>query len=118
MGVLAGDRASDQQALKQYLLPDLKKIGVNPLVVTIPAQPSETAATNSAAPLAVERFKAAGVTTVIPLVPFNAFFPVLATRPVRTTSPGCCCPTTSPPSSRHWASSPSPSRRHWTDSKG
>ena len=49
VGVLAGDRASDQLALKQYLLPDLRKIGVNPLVVTIPAQPSETAATNSAA---------------------------------------------------------------------
>jgi len=78
VGVIAGDRASDQQALEQYLLPDLKKVGVNPLVVTIPAQPSETAATNSEAQLAVERFKAAGVTSLIPLVPFNAFFPVLS----------------------------------------
>ena len=78
VGVIAGDRASDQQALKEYLLPDLKKVGVNPLVVTVPAQPSETAATNSAAQLAVERFKAAGVTSLIPLIPFNAFFPVLS----------------------------------------
>jgi hypothetical protein len=78
VGVLAGDRASDQLALNQYLLPDLKKIGVHPIVVTIPAQPSETAATNSAAMLAVERFKGAGVNSLIPLIPFNAFFPVLA----------------------------------------
>ena len=78
VGVLAGDRASDQLALKEYLLPDLKKIGVHPLVVTIPAQPSETAATNSSAQLAVERFKGAGVNSLIPLIPFNAFFPVLA----------------------------------------
>ena len=78
VGVLAGDRASNQLALNQYLLPDLKKIGVHPLVVTIPAQPSETAATNSSAQLAVERFKGGGVNSLIPLIPFNAFFPVLA----------------------------------------
>jgi len=40
VGVLAGDRPSDQLALKQYLLPDLKKIGVTPIVVTIPSEPS------------------------------------------------------------------------------
>jgi hypothetical protein len=78
VGVVAGDRASDELALKDYLLPDLQKIHVTPVVVTIPSQPSETAATNSAAQLAVERFKAAGVNSVIPLIPFNAFFPVLA----------------------------------------
>jgi hypothetical protein len=80
VGVLAGDRPSDQLALKQYLLPDLEKIGVVPLVVTIPSEPSESAATSSAAPLAVERFESAGVTSVIPLLPFNAFFPVLAAQ--------------------------------------
>jgi hypothetical protein len=77
VGILAGDRASDQLALNQYLLPDLKKIGVTPLVEQIPADPSETASTNSAAPLAVEKLKAAGVTSVIPLLPFNAFLPAL-----------------------------------------
>jgi hypothetical protein len=77
VGVLVGDRASDELALKQYLLPDLQKLHITPQVVTIPSQPSETAATNSAAQLAVERFKAAGVNSVIPLIPFNAFFPVL-----------------------------------------
>ena len=80
VGVLAGDRAGDQLALKDYLLPDLEKIGVTPLVVTIPAQPSETAATNTAAQVAVERFKAAGVNSLIPLIPFNVFFPVLASQ--------------------------------------
>jgi hypothetical protein len=75
VGVLAGDRATDQLALTQYLLPDLKKIGVKPLVVTMPAQPSETAATTSAAQLAVERFKAAGVNSLIPLIPFQRHVP-------------------------------------------
>ena len=45
VGVIAGDRASDQLALNDYLLPDLKRIGVQPVVETIPAQPAETAAT-------------------------------------------------------------------------
>ena len=78
VGIVAGDRASDQIALSQYLLPDLKRIGVTPLVETIPSDPTETAATNSAAPLAVEKLKAAGVNSVIPLLPFNAFLPVLS----------------------------------------
>jgi hypothetical protein len=78
VGVVAGDRASDQLALNQYLLPDLKRIGVKPIVETIAAGPSETAATNSEAPLAVEKLHAAGVTSVIPLIPFNAFLPVLS----------------------------------------
>ena len=80
VGVIAGDRTSDQLALKEYLLPDLSKIGVTPIVETIPAQPSETAATGSAAPLAVEKLKAAGVTSLIPLLPFNAFLPVLSAQ--------------------------------------
>ncbi len=80
VGIIAGDRAGDQLALTKYLLPDLARIGVRPLVVTIPAQPSETAATNTAALVAVERFKAAGVQSLIPLIPFNAFFPVLAAQ--------------------------------------
>ena len=75
VGVLAGDRTSDQNALKQDLLPDLKKIGVTPTVVTVAAGNNSTATTNSDVQLAVERFKAAGVTSVIPLVPEPAFFP-------------------------------------------
>jgi hypothetical protein len=75
VGVVAGDRASDQTALNQYLLPDLRKIGVTPQVVTVAAGIDETASTNSDVQLAVERFKAAGITSVIPLVPENALFP-------------------------------------------
>jgi hypothetical protein len=78
VGIVAGDRASDQVSLTQYLLPDLKKIGVTPLVETIPSDPTEAAATNSAAPLAIEKLHAAGVTSLIPLLPFNAFLPVLS----------------------------------------
>jgi Periplasmic binding protein len=77
VGIIAGDRASDQLALNQYLLPDLKRIGVQPVVETIAAETSETAATNSDASLDVEKLRAAGVDSVIPLMPFNAFLPVL-----------------------------------------
>ena len=78
LAIVAGDRASDQLALKGYLLPDLKKAGVtSPLIETIPANPSDTASTSSAAPLIVQRLQAAGVKVVLPLMPFNAFFPYL-----------------------------------------
>jgi len=77
VGVIAGDRASDQLALNQYLIPDLQRAGVNATVETIAAEPSETATTNTEAPLVVQKLKTAGVNSVIPLIPFNAFFPVL-----------------------------------------
>jgi hypothetical protein len=79
IGIVAGDRTSDQVALNQYLLPDLRGAGfTNPLVETLPSNPSDTAASNSAAPLVVQRLKAAGVKSVIPLIPFNSFFPFLS----------------------------------------
>jgi len=77
VAVIAGDRASDQLALDQYLLPDLKHAGVTPIVETIAADPNATASTNSEAPLVITRLKSDGVTSVIPLVPFNVFFPLL-----------------------------------------
>jgi hypothetical protein len=77
VGVVASDEVSDQDALNSYLLPDLKKIGVDPQVVTITADIGETATTDSDATLAVERLKAAGVQDVIPLLPENAFTPYI-----------------------------------------
>ncbi len=77
VAVVAGDRASDQLALEQYLLPDLKRAGVTPIVETIAADPNATASTDSEAPLIITRLKSDGVTSVIPLVPFNVFFPLL-----------------------------------------
>lgn len=77
LGVVVGDRASDQDALHQYLLPDLERLHVTPLVETIPAQTSETASTASDSTLIVEKLREANVTSVIPLIPFNAFLPVL-----------------------------------------
>jgi hypothetical protein len=77
LGVVVGDRASDQDALNNYLLPDLKRVGVIPVVETIPAQTSEGASTSSDSTLVVEKLHAAGVTSMIPLIPFNAFLPVL-----------------------------------------
>jgi hypothetical protein len=78
VGVVASDLASDQAALNSYLLPDLKKAGVTPLVETVAGNPDETAASNSDAQLAVEKFKAAGVQSVFPLLPENAFFPYVS----------------------------------------
>ncbi len=77
VGVAVSDQASDQAALNYFLLPYLKKIGVTPLVETIAGNPDDTTSTNSDAQLAVERFKAGGVQSVIPLLPENAFFPYI-----------------------------------------
>jgi hypothetical protein len=77
VGVVVSDQASDQTALKSYLLPDLKKAGITPQVFTIAADLNESASTSSDATLAVERLKAAGVQSVIPLLPANALEPYL-----------------------------------------
>ncbi len=77
MGIIAGDRASDQLALNDYLLPDLRRVGVTPVVETIAADPTESATTNTQAPLVVQQLRSAGVDSVIPLIPFNVFYPVL-----------------------------------------
>ena len=76
VGVVVSDQAPDQAALNDYLLPDLKKAGITPLVRRWPAA-HQTATTNSDAQLAVEKFKAAGVQSVIPLLRENAFFPYI-----------------------------------------
>jgi hypothetical protein len=77
VGVIAGDRASDQLALNSYLLPDLARAWVTPVVETIASDPSETATTDAQAPLAIQQLRSNGVTSVIPLIPFNVFYPVL-----------------------------------------
>jgi Periplasmic binding protein len=77
VGVVVSDQAADQAALNDFLLPDLKKVGVTPTVETVAGSTSQTATTNSDAQLAVEKFKAAGVQSVFPLIPENAFFPYI-----------------------------------------
>jgi hypothetical protein len=77
VGVIAGNRASDQVALNDYLLPDLRNAGITPMVKTIDADPDDTATTGAEAPLVVQQLRSAGVFSVIPLMPFNVFFPVL-----------------------------------------
>jgi hypothetical protein len=77
VGVIAGDRASDQVALEDYLLPDLRRAGVVPVVKTIDADPNDTSTTDAEAPLVVQQLRSAGVTSIIPLMPFNVFYPVL-----------------------------------------
>ena len=44
---------------------------------TIASDPSDSATTNSQAPLVVQQLRSAGVTSVIPLIPFNVFYPML-----------------------------------------
>jgi ABC-type branched-subunit amino acid transport system substrate-binding protein len=77
VGVVVSDLSSDQAALNYYLLPDLKKVGITPVVETIADDAGESASTNSDAQLAVERLKAAGVQSVIPLIREDAFFPYI-----------------------------------------
>ncbi len=77
VGVIVGSRASDQTALHSYLLPDLRSAGVDPIVKTIDADPNDTATTGTQSPLVIQQLRSAGVTSVIPLVPFNVFFPLL-----------------------------------------
>ena len=77
VGVVVSDQAADQDALNDAMLPDLKKAGITPVVETVAASPDQTATTGSDAQLAVEKFKAAGVQSVIPMLPENAFFPYI-----------------------------------------
>jgi hypothetical protein len=78
VAVVAGNRASDQVALKDYLLPDLSAAGVTPTVITMAADPSETATIDAQAPLVIQQLREKGITSVIPLIPFNVFYPLLA----------------------------------------
>ncbi|MGD0392520.1 MAG: ABC transporter substrate-binding protein [Acidimicrobiales bacterium] len=77
VGIIAGDRASDQAALDDYLLPDLRRAGVTSVVKTIDANPDDTSTTDAEAPLVIQQLRTAGVTSIIPLMPFNVFYPVL-----------------------------------------
>ena len=87
VGVVAGDRASDQLALNQYLLPDLRNAGITPVVETIAAGISDSATTSTEAPLIIQKLRSAGVQSVIPLVPFNAFFPLIGAETQQTYFP-------------------------------
>ncbi len=77
VGVIAGNRASDQLALNSYLIPDLRNAGITATVKTIDADPNDTATTDAQAPLVVQQLRSAGITSIIPLIPFNVFYPVL-----------------------------------------
>ena len=79
VGIIVGDRPSDQDAVNDYLLPDFTQAGLpKPDVITMPAETSEQAEISSAAPLVVQRLQQAGIQSVIPLIPENAFFVYLS----------------------------------------
>lgn len=78
VGIISGDDAADQAALNQALLPDLSRAGITNVVkATIVADPNETSQTNTQAPLVIQRMKSAGVQSIIPIMQFNVFFPLL-----------------------------------------
>src|SRR6516165_6163396 len=77
VGIVVSDQAPDQAAMNDYLLPDLKKAGITPMIETVAAGLNETASTSSDAQLAVEKFKAAGVQSIFPLIYEPAFFPFI-----------------------------------------
>ena len=77
--ILAGDRASDRLAVDKYLLPALRSHGLEPTVNdVITANLSSIATAQSQARSAVDRLKASGVQTVIPLIPVNSFYAYLS----------------------------------------
>ena len=78
--MVVSDQAADQAALNGFLLPDLKKVGITPVVETVAGSADQTATTNTDAQLAVEKFKAAGVQSVIPLLRENASSPTSVPR--------------------------------------
>ena len=90
VGVVVSDQAADQAALNDYLLPDLKKVGITPDVETVAGSTSQTATTNSDAQLAVEKFKSEGVQSVFPLIPENASSPTSGRRRRSSTTPSSC----------------------------
>jgi hypothetical protein len=77
VGIIAGNRASDQVALNDDLLPDLREVGITPVVRSIDANPDDTASTDVGSTLVIQQLRNAGVTSVIPLIPINVLFPVL-----------------------------------------
>ena len=90
VGVVVSDQAPDQDALNGFLLPDLKKVGITPVVETVAGSVDQTATTNTDAQLAVEKFKAAGVQSVIPLLRENAFFPYIGAETSQEYYPQLC----------------------------
>lgn len=86
--VLAGDRASDRLAVQKYLLPALAARGLTPTINdTITANVSDPATAQSQARSVVDRLKASGVQTVIPLLPVNSFYPYLAAAHAQNYAP-------------------------------
>ncbi|HMK63530.1 MAG TPA: ABC transporter substrate-binding protein [Acidimicrobiales bacterium] len=78
VAIVAGDDQADQLALDDYLLPDISAAGLPvPMIQTIPSSASDTAAVDAAAPIIVQKLKAAGAQSVIPLMPFNSLFAYL-----------------------------------------
>ena len=77
VGIIAGNRASDQAALNELSPARPANAGITPIVKTIDADPDDTATTDTQAPLVIQQLRSAGVTSVIPLMPFNVFYPVL-----------------------------------------
>ena len=70
---------ADQLAVNDYLLPDFKKAGLPTPVVVDDAGADLGAGRRSPPTLrwSLERLQADGVQSVIPIIPFNAFFPYL-----------------------------------------
>ena len=106
VGVIAGNRASDQAALDDYLLPDLQKAGVTPHREDHRRRPQRHGHHRHPAPLVIQALRSAGVTSIIPLMPFNVFYPVLQAETAQQYFPGFCSVTTSRASCPHSASFP------------
>ena len=88
VGVIAGDRASDQLALNSYLLPDLRNAGITPVVKTIDSNPDDTASTDAQAPLVVQQLRSRRRHLGDPAHPVQRLLPVLGAETQQGYSPG------------------------------
>ena len=80
VGIVAGDRTSDQVALNQYLLPDLRHGRDHEPARRDPAVQPRRHRRHRLRPLpwSSSASRRPGVKSVIPLIPFNSFFPFLS----------------------------------------
>ena len=119
VGVVAGDRASDQLALNQYLLPDLRQAGITPIVKTIAADPSDTASTDAQAPLVVQQLRVGRSHLDDPAHTVQRLLPRAGGRDTTAVlPPSSYCRTTRTPSSRRSACCRSPTRKLSTARRG
>ena len=77
VGVVVSDQAADQAALNDYLLPDLKKAGITPMVETVAGRSERDGDHELGRPAGGREVQGRGRAVGLPAHPGNAFFPYI-----------------------------------------